>query len=61
MEYAYNNTIHTYIGKAPFEVIDERPKPPLLLRMYKSIFVADESMHDIKEAFQNICEAISTS
>ncbi|MCO5548013.1 hypothetical protein L7F22_001469 [Adiantum nelumboides] len=32
VEYAYNNTIHTSTGKAPFEVIEGRPKSPLLLK-----------------------------
>ena len=31
VEYAYNNTIHSSTGKAPFEVIEGRPKPPLIL------------------------------
>ena len=40
VEYAYNNTIHTSIGKAPFEVIEGKSKSPLLLKMHGKIFVA---------------------
>ena len=32
VEYAYNNTVHTSTGKAPFEIIDGRPKLPIILR-----------------------------
>ncbi|MCO5591759.1 hypothetical protein L7F22_045751 [Adiantum nelumboides] len=33
VEYAYNNTVHTSTRKAPFEVIEGRPKSPLLLKV----------------------------
>ncbi|MCO5612738.1 hypothetical protein L7F22_067007 [Adiantum nelumboides] len=59
VEYAYNNTVHTSIGKAPFEVIEGRPKSPLLLKVHGKIFVADEYSRDLKESFQKIKEAIS--
>ncbi|MCO5574510.1 hypothetical protein L7F22_028295 [Adiantum nelumboides] len=32
VEYAYNNIVHTSTGKAPFDVIEERSKSPLLLK-----------------------------
>ncbi|MCO5611444.1 hypothetical protein L7F22_065697 [Adiantum nelumboides] len=59
VEYAYNNTVHTSIGKAPFEVIEGRPKNPLLLKVHGKIFAADEYSQDLKESFQKIKEAIS--
>ncbi|MCO5564895.1 hypothetical protein L7F22_018563 [Adiantum nelumboides] len=59
VEYAYTNTVHTSIGKAPFEVIEGRPKSPLLLKVHGKIFAADEYSRDLKEAFQKIKEAIS--
>ncbi|MCO5588021.1 hypothetical protein L7F22_041975 [Adiantum nelumboides] len=59
VEYAYNNTVHTSIGKAPFEVIEGRPKSPLLLKVPGKIFTADEYSRDLKESFQKIKEAIS--
>ncbi|MCO5557666.1 hypothetical protein L7F22_011235 [Adiantum nelumboides] len=61
VEYAYNNTVHTSTGKAPFEVIEGRPKSPLLLKVHGKIFAADEYSYDLKEYFQNIKEAISIS
>ncbi|MCO5551955.1 hypothetical protein L7F22_005462 [Adiantum nelumboides] len=59
VEYAYNNTVHTSTGKAPFEVIEERAKSPLLLKVHGKIFAADEYSRDLKESFQKIKEAIS--
>ncbi|MCO5555881.1 hypothetical protein L7F22_009425 [Adiantum nelumboides] len=59
VEYAYNNTVHTFIGKAPFEVIEGRSKSPLLLKVHGKIFAADEYSRDLKESFQKIKEAIS--
>ncbi|MCO5568036.1 hypothetical protein L7F22_021732 [Adiantum nelumboides] len=61
VEYAYNNTVHTSTGKAPFEVIEGRSKSPLLLKVHKKIFAADEYSRDLKESFQKIKEAISIS
>ncbi|MCO5603385.1 hypothetical protein L7F22_057535 [Adiantum nelumboides] len=59
IEYACNNTVHTSTGKAPFEVIEGRPKIPLLLKVHGKIFAADEYSRDLKESFQKIKEAIS--
>ncbi|MCO5594306.1 hypothetical protein L7F22_048335 [Adiantum nelumboides] len=61
VEYAYNNTVHTSTGKAPFDVIEGRSKSPLLLKVHWKIFAADEYSRDLKESFQNIKEAISIS
>ncbi|MCO5581490.1 hypothetical protein L7F22_035375 [Adiantum nelumboides] len=61
VEYAYNNTVHTSTGKAPFEVIEGRSKSPLLLKVHGKIFAADEYSRDLKESFQKIREAISIS
>ncbi|MCO5587829.1 hypothetical protein L7F22_041781 [Adiantum nelumboides] len=59
VEYAYNNTVHTSTRKAPFEVIEGRPKSPLLLKVHGKIFAADEYSRDLKESFRKIKEAIS--
>ncbi|MCO5601606.1 hypothetical protein L7F22_055729 [Adiantum nelumboides] len=61
IEYTYNNTVHTSTGKAPFEVIEGRPKSSLLLKVHGKIFAADEYSRDLKESFQKIKEAISIS
>ena len=49
VEYAYNNTVHTSTGKAPFEIIEGRPKLPIILK--DKIFAADEYVHDTSIAF----------
>ncbi|MCO5560882.1 hypothetical protein L7F22_014502 [Adiantum nelumboides] len=59
VEYAYNNTVHTSIGKAPFEVIEGIPKSPFLLKVHGKIFAANEYSRDLKESFQKIKDAIS--
>ncbi|MCO5609285.1 hypothetical protein L7F22_063511 [Adiantum nelumboides] len=51
-EYVYNNTVHMSTRKAPFEVIEGRPKSPLLLKVHGKIFAADEYSRDLKESFQ---------
>ena len=61
VEYAYNNMVHSSIGKSPFEVIEGKPKPPLMLKIKNNIFAASEYVRDIKESFQKIKEAISAS
>ncbi|MCO5548161.1 hypothetical protein L7F22_001619 [Adiantum nelumboides] len=59
VEYVYNNIVHTFTGKAPFEVIEGRSKSPLLLKVNGKIFAANEYSRDLKESFQKIKEAIS--
>ena len=58
LEYAYNNTVHTSIGKTPFEIIEERPKIPPILQTHEQIFVANEYVRDVSNAFQKIKEAL---
>ena len=58
MEYAYNNTMHSSTSKSPFEVIECKPKPPLMLKMKHNIFAANEYVRDIQESFQKIKEDI---
>ncbi|RYA43591.1 hypothetical protein DD606_25315 [Enterobacter cloacae complex sp. GF14B] len=61
VKYAYNSTIYTSTGKAPFEVIEGRSKSPLLLKVHGKIFAADEYSRDLQESFQKIKDAISIS
>ena len=51
--------MHSSIGKAPFEVIEGRPKLPLMLKPHDKIFAADEYVRDISVAFDKIKDAIS--
>ena len=57
MEFAYNNTGHTSTGKAPFEIIEGRPKLPLILKPHEKIFAADEYVRDIAVAFDKVKDA----
>ncbi|MCO5601712.1 hypothetical protein L7F22_055835 [Adiantum nelumboides] len=58
VEYAYNNTVHTSTGKAPFEIVEGIPKVPLILRTKEQIFAADEYVRDVREAFAKVKEAL---
>ena len=51
MEFAYNNTVHTSIGKAPFEVLYRNVILPPILRTKDEIFVVDEYVRDLEIAF----------
>ena len=59
MEYAYNNTIHSSTSKTPFEVIEGRPRLPLILKPHNKIFATDEEVQDIRVAFDKIKDSIS--
>ena len=61
VEYAYSNKMHSSTSKSPFEVMEGKPKPPLMLKIKHNIFVVDEYVRDIKESFQKIKEAICAS
>ena len=54
VEHTYNNMVHSSTGKPPFEVIEEKPKPPLMLKMKHNIFATDEYVREIKESFKKI-------
>ncbi|MCO5597815.1 hypothetical protein L7F22_051899 [Adiantum nelumboides] len=58
VEYAYNKTVHTSTGKAPFEVIEGIPKLPLIVKLLGKIFAVDEFSQELN-SFQKIKEAIS--
>ena len=52
VEYAYNNTIHTSMGKAPFEIVEGRPKVPLMVKYLGNVFAAvDEYSQDLSKSF----------
>ena len=60
IEYACNTTVHSSMGKALFELIEGRLKPPLLLQTHDKICATDEYVHDISIAFEKIKEAIKS-
>ncbi|MCO5581284.1 hypothetical protein L7F22_035163 [Adiantum nelumboides] len=58
VEFVYNNTIHSSIGKAPFEVIYGKPHLPPILLTKEKIFAADEFVRDINTAYTQVQRAI---
>ena len=54
VEYSYNNTVHSSTGKSPFEIIEGKTKPPMLLKMKHNIFVAHKYVKDIQDSFKKI-------
>lgn len=47
------------MGKAPFEIIEGHPKPPLVIKTHENIFVEDEYVRDMRVTFEKIKDAIS--
>ncbi|MCO5581506.1 hypothetical protein L7F22_035391 [Adiantum nelumboides] len=54
VEYAYNNTVHTSTGKAPFEIAEGGKKFPPILHTKDKIFEADKYVQNTDEAYKKI-------
>ena len=50
--------MHTSTRKAPFKIIEGRPKIPLIVKMLEKVFATDEYSQDLKESFQKIKDSI---
>ena len=59
VEYMYNNPIHTSMGKTPFEILEGKPKLPLIVKYLGNVFAIDKYSKDLKESFQRVKDAIS--
>ena len=59
VEYTYNNTIHTSTGKTPFEIVEGRPKLPLMVKHLSNVFAADVYSKDLTKSFQRVKVSIS--
>ena len=54
VEYAYNNTVHTSTGKAPFEIVEGGKKVPPILHTKDKIFEVDRYVKNMDEAYQKV-------
>ncbi|MCO5598973.1 hypothetical protein L7F22_053072 [Adiantum nelumboides] len=54
VEYAYNNIVHTSIGKAPFEIVEGGKKVPPILQTQDKIFEGDKYVQNTDEAYRKI-------
>lgn len=61
VEFAYNNTVHTSTGKAPFEITEGGKKVPPILCTKDKIFEADRFVQDLDTAFAKVKEALLKS
>ncbi|MCO5605914.1 hypothetical protein L7F22_060100 [Adiantum nelumboides] len=68
VEFAYNNTVHTSIGKAPFEIVEGHhsrllsgKKVPPILCIEDKIFEADHFIEDLASSFAKIKKALQKS
>ena len=58
VEYAYNNTVHSSTGKAPFEIVEGGKKVPPILHTKDKIFEADQYVQSMDETYQKIKYAL---
>ncbi|MCO5598235.1 hypothetical protein L7F22_052327 [Adiantum nelumboides] len=58
VEYAYNNTVHSSIGKAPFEIVEGGKKVPPILHTKDKTFEADKYVQDMDEMYKKVKVAL---
>ncbi|MCO5558673.1 hypothetical protein L7F22_012259 [Adiantum nelumboides] len=58
VEYAYNNTVHSSTGKAPFEIVEGGKKVPPILHTKDKFFEADRYVEGWQEAYKKVKYAL---
>ncbi|MCO5609283.1 hypothetical protein L7F22_063509 [Adiantum nelumboides] len=58
VEYAYNNTVHSSTGKAPFEIVEGGKKVPPILHTKDKIFEANKYVQDMDEMYKKVKVAL---
>ncbi|MCO5577030.1 hypothetical protein L7F22_030852 [Adiantum nelumboides] len=58
VEYAYNNTVHSSTGKAPFEIVEGGKKVPPILHTKDKIFEADRYVEGWQKAYKKVKYAL---
>ncbi|MCO5555025.1 hypothetical protein L7F22_008564 [Adiantum nelumboides] len=58
VEYAYNNTMHSSAGKAPFEIVEGGKKVHPILHTKDKIFEADKYIQDMDEMYRKVKVAL---
>ncbi|MCO5604328.1 hypothetical protein L7F22_058493 [Adiantum nelumboides] len=58
VEYAYDNTVHSSTGKAPFEIVEGGKKVPPILHTQDKIFEADRHVQVMDEMYKKVKVAL---